>query len=335
MNEILEVFLNIVKGKVVEFRPLFTFWRQFPLNEQSPKELAEAHIDFYNNFKFDFLKISPPAGFLAVDFGCKLSKQFNDNGMRDCENYPIKSLCDWEEIEEISPLEGFMGKQLELIKIIHRQLECVPKIIPLWTPLKLAHAIDHQFQFHFKKEPNLVMEGVRVLYHVIEEFALSAVDMGANGVFIESSPLNITEESLIKDEFLRFDLLIYRKLLQRVRHYSDFVILRIETNNNHFGKILPILPSDGINWDSKKANLGINAVSKIYNGVLVTGISNEIVVDGNVEDIREETYDLIKQSYNLNNRLIIAPNNTLSVSAPRWKLEIIGRIIKNEEVKAD
>jgi len=59
---------RVILGEKPDRIPI-SFWRHFPIDDQTPEGLAKALIDFQKRYDFDFVKVTPSSSFCLYDWG--------------------------------------------------------------------------------------------------------------------------------------------------------------------------------------------------------------------------------------------------------------------------
>ena len=70
-----------LSGKLSD-RPPVALWRHFPVDDQSPENLAEAHLAFQRTYDFDLVKVTPASSFCLKDWGADDVWEGNTEGTR-------------------------------------------------------------------------------------------------------------------------------------------------------------------------------------------------------------------------------------------------------------
>jgi len=324
--EKLELLLETFKGTNYEY-PLFSLWKHFPIIDRDSQQLAEAHVDFYNRYDFDLMKISPHGRFPVVDYGCKIHKEYDPiTGSTKCEECCIKSIEDWQSLEPINPSEGELGKQIEVVRLIHKKLEILPKMMTVFSPLMVASKMDPNLVENIRKNPDTVVDSMHILLENITEYAETAIDSGAEGIFLASQHFRKTD--LEFKEVKRFELKYLEKFLSRINKKAEFVVLHVHGEDIRF-KEAAKYTVDALNWHDRLTWPSLTEAANIYPKGLLAGIDEtRTLVDGNPDEIRDNILDSINQSQLADNRIIIAPGCVIPITVPERNIEIITKVMK-------
>src|SRR5512132_2106805 len=103
-----------LKGEFID-RPPVALWRHFPVDDQSPDLLAEAHLDYQQNYDFDLLKVTPASSFCLKDWGVDDEWVGSTEGTRGYTRRVVSSPRDWESLPELDPSAPHLAGQVECL----------------------------------------------------------------------------------------------------------------------------------------------------------------------------------------------------------------------------
>jgi len=323
----LEILLQTFKGLNDEY-PLFSLWKHFPNTDRDPYQLAETHVEFYNKHKFDLMKISPHGRFPVVDYGCVIAKDYDPiTGSTSCEKCCIATVDDWESLEPIDVGEGELGKQLKTVELISKDLESLPKMMTLFSPLMVASKMDCDLASNIHQKPNTIRESLFTITEDIIEFANASIDAGAEGIFLASQHFRKTD--LTWEEVLKFEIPFIKKLLSRIRSKTEFIVMHVHGQDIRFKEAAELIEVDALNWHDRLTWPGIEEAADIFPKGLLAGIDEtRALVDGKPDDIKNNILDALKKSTENDNRVIIAPGCVIPITAPDENIEIISQTVK-------
>ncbi len=330
--EKIELLLNTFKGENNE-RSLYSFWKHFPRDDLDPKKLANAHLNYYNKYDFDLMKISPHGRYANIPFGCTIAKGYDPiSGSTNCETCAIQSISDWEEVEPVSVTEGEFGKQLKTIELITKKVETtVPKMMTIFSPLMVASKMTDNLVSHLRENPNTVIQALFILEKVMTEFALASIDSGVEGLFIASQHIRKTKLTL--DEVKRFEFSFLKRMLNKVNRKAMFTILHMHGDTSlYFEESIDELQINAINWHDQLVQPNLVEGGKLFSGGLLGGINEKKLLETKKEQshlVRKNIRDVLSKSFNqLNNRVILSPGCVIPLNTQDYLLEIIKTTIR-------
>jgi len=322
----LQLVLDTFSGLNDE-RILFSFWRHFPLIDLDPDKLAKAHIDYYNRFNFDLMKISLHGRYPCVDFGCQIADEYDPvSGSTRCVKPVITKIEDWENIEQVDVNDGEFGKQLRVVELINRKLEFLPKINTIFSPLMVASKLDRNIEEHIKREPKIIFEALNILYEVISEFSMASLDFGAEGLFIASQHLR--PSSLTNKEINKFELFFIEKLIKRVRKKSPITVFHIHGENILFREATERIITHAYNWHDQLTWPSLSEASEITKRGFLAGINEEILVEGNKEEIINNIRESLEVTAEIK-RNILAPGCVIPLDVEEESLDLIVKLVND------
>lgn len=326
--EKLEILLNTFKGQNSE-HTLFSLWKHFPYDDRDPVKLAKTHIDFYNRHNFDLMKISPHGRYPVVDFGCQVDEEYDPiTGSTQCKECSMKTLQDWEALEPVDINEGDFGKQLKAVKLINKELENLPKMMTVFSPLMVASKMDECLIKNLREKPETLIDSLQTLHEVMVEFAFSSLDEGAEGIFLASQHLRKTE--LNWEEVRRFEISFLRKIVNQLKKRADFIVLHVHGQEIYFQEVAEQLNVDALNWHDQLTWPSMDEAVKIFDKGLLAGIDEtQTLVEGNIQKITNNIQSAIKVSKENDRRIIISPGCVIPVTASEKSIGIISNIFKN------
>ncbi|MFW9851638.1 MAG: uroporphyrinogen decarboxylase family protein [Candidatus Thorarchaeota archaeon] len=324
--EKIELVLDTFKGRN-ETHPLFSLWKHFPYDDKDPVQLANAHEKFFTRHSFDLMKISPHGRYPVVDFGCKVSKDYDSfTGSSRCEECCIKSNLDWETIEPVNVNEGEFGNQIKTVELINKKLELLPKMMTIFSPLMVASKMDQDLINNLRNHPKTMKDSLYILYEVMLEFALSSIDSGANGIFLASQHLRETE--LQWEEIEKYEIFFLKKIIEKIKKKSDFTVLHIHGENIFFKQVTEKIKADAYNWHDQLTWPRLEEAARISDRGLLAGIDEtKVLVEGNKEKIKENILNSIKVSQKNDNRIIISPGCVIPITVSEDSIDIVSSTI--------
>ncbi|MHA1713779.1 MAG: uroporphyrinogen decarboxylase family protein, partial [Candidatus Ranarchaeia archaeon] len=175
-----------ISGQALD-RWAYALWRHFPGEDRPPQGFAEAHVRFNRTYEPDILKLSPHGHYCTVDWGCEPGPTNSVYGSTTAISFPIKVPADFENLEEIDPLDGEFGLQVEGVRRVAKLLHGdVPLLMTVFSPLMVAGELDPAIIKHVNEAESQVETGVKTISDVMTCFAHAVLDAGADGLFIAS-----------------------------------------------------------------------------------------------------------------------------------------------------
>jgi uroporphyrinogen decarboxylase len=311
MNKIQRVQAAL-KGEDLD-RPPFSFWYHFGLQHASPDRSAQAHIDFFNSYDLDFIKV------------------MNDYSYPASDNFDFFSEeREWKSLRVLSGDESGFGKQLEVLSMMSNELKgeayFVETIFSPWTTARRLS--DAQSILALKQNnPELLLDVMQKIAESLANYASKAIDAGAAGIFLSLSASNRNIMSYSDYErFCRpFDLMV----LNAVKEKSSFNILHIHGQQIFFEELLDY-PVQAINWSHMHTPPSLAEARKLYNGCLLGGIDEAQFSHTTVKCI-EQQIDQTIESIGRNHLMITPGCSVQTDSAPKLLHTVRKSLLKHQK----
>ncbi len=109
------------------------------MDDQNPQSLAEAHLNYQQNYDFDLMKVTPASSFCLKDWGVEDEWVGDTEGTRRYTKRIIHSPEDWESLTVLEPTSPHLAQQLECLRLIRTSLSPdTPLLQTIFSPLAQA-----------------------------------------------------------------------------------------------------------------------------------------------------------------------------------------------------
>ena len=288
------------------------FWYHFGENNKFGQAALQAHIDFYDAFEPDIMKVMN-------------EHPFKYKGTVTCSD-------DFAKLEEASFDEIGYTDYIEEFKAVRKAL---PKDLPLLGTIQGAmvsayHATDTPGNFVNlnNKISKAIRENPEAACHAIEISAKAQaklcemlMDAGCDGFFYAA----------LGGEKTRFDEETFEKC---IKPYDDYVFNTIKDKGGiaflHMCKPEVDIPryqgikADVINWAVHDCPYKLNDGRKYFPGVTVFGGYDDrsgVLVEGTKEDIINEFHKIVDEAGR--KKLIIGADCTLPENIEKWRVQTV------------
>lgn len=289
-----ERVMAALRGEPVD-RPPVALWRHFPEEDQTAEGLARATAAWQARWGWDFVKVTPTSGYPIEDWGATFEYRGNDHGTRILLTHPVRGP---EDLRVLAPLDvhtGVYGRELRALGILRDLLGAeVPVLETVFSPLNTAQRLMGDFFATAMDEFSADLQrAMRVITDVTIRFALAALKSGADGIFFATQMAQpaVLDTGRLLTWGIPYDL----EVLTGLRDHTDFILLHIHGDEVYFDLLAADYPVDAINWHAGTASPSLAEALDIYGGALVGGVTEEVLVHGPVERIREQVFDALDQ----------------------------------------
>src|SRR5512133_1678548 len=127
-----------LKGEAVDRVPI-SAWQHFLPAERQPETLAEASLNHFHTFDWDWLKVNPRATYYAEAWGNRYNYNEYTGVLPKLESSPLQVPSDLEKIHEVSGTQGVFAEQLKLIQLIKAGIGNAHFIQTVFSPLSVLY----------------------------------------------------------------------------------------------------------------------------------------------------------------------------------------------------
>jgi uroporphyrinogen decarboxylase len=241
--------LDALAAEEVDRVPVSAWWHDFA-REWSAEGLAEATLEPYRQYEFDFIKVNPRACYYAEDWGAR----YEQAGNPDTQPVLLEpAISAPEHLSRIGPLDvrrGAYGEQLEALRIIGKRLKGeAPFIQTVFSPLAVMTRLTGSTKYVqqlMAQHPEALLETLGVIAGTLAGYSRASVDAGAAGIFLATVEWGSADVIPLGDynRFARpFDL----QVLKAVQD-APFNVFHVCRANNHLMRLLDY-PVAAFHWD--------------------------------------------------------------------------------------
>lgn len=294
-------------------RPPAALWRHFPVDDQTPQGLAQAITVFQRMFDFDLVKVTPASSYCLKDWGAQDVWRGNSEGTRDYTQRVIQNPQDWEKLPLLSPTQGYLGAELETLRLLKRELgQDTPIIHTIFNPLSQAKNLvgGANLLVHLRRYPDELHAGLKTITDSTRRYIESLYATGIDGIFyaVQHAQYGLLSEQEYREFGRAYDL-------QVLEPAGDFWLKMLHLHGREVMFDLMVdYPVNIINWHDRETDPSLSLGLKRFPGVVCGGVSQETLVYGTPDQVRSEALDAI-QSTN-GERMILGTGCVTPIIAP-------------------
>lgn len=281
-----------LEGKTPDRVPV-SLWRHFPVDDQQPDQLARSTLEFQQRYDFDFVKVTPASSFCVKDWGAGDEWNGATEGTRDYVKFPIQQPEDWLTLKALDPRKGWLGRQLECLKMIKDGLpDEVPIIQTVFSPLSQAKnlASRSKLLIWLRKNPQELQVGLHIITETTLRFIEEIKKIGIDGIFyaVQHAQYGLLSEA----EYLQFGKPFDLQILEQTKSFW-LNMLHIHGEDIMF-HLFQDYPVQIVNWHDRETYPNLEEAQQLFNGVVCGGLSREKkMVFGKPEDILKEAREAV------------------------------------------
>ena len=276
-------------------RPPMALWRHFPVDDQDPKLLAEATLQFQRTYDFDLVKVTPASSFCIKDWGIEDEWLGHTEGTRQYTKRIIHSPRDWEHLPVLDPTASHLAGQLDCLRWIRSELgPDTPLLQTVFSPLAQAKnlAANDTLLAHLRLYPEAVMKGLATIAETTRRFVEACLDTGIDGIFYAIQHAQASLLSL--EEYQTFALLQDQKAFEPAQGLWCN-LLHLHGHDVYFS-LLDSLRFQIVNWHDRETPPSLEEAQDRFSGVVCGGMRQDTLVYRSKAEVRAEAADAIRQT---------------------------------------
>jgi uroporphyrinogen decarboxylase len=283
-----------LNGQLLD-RPPVALWRHFPVDDQNPRSLAEATLQFQRTYDFDLVKVTPASSFCAKDWGVEDEWIGHTEGTRRYTKRIIQDPRDWETLSPLDPTAPHLAGQLACLRFIRAELSPdTPLLQTIFSPLAQAKNLagGDTLIAHLRLYPESVMKGLAIIAETTRRFVEACLDTGIDGIFYA---IQHAQASLLAlEEYQTFGMPHDQNVLAPAQELWCN-LLHLHGHDVYFS-LLSSFSFPIVNWHDRETYPTLAEGQKLFNGVVCGGMRQDTLVYRDAAAVQEEAADAIRQT---------------------------------------
>ncbi len=318
-------------GEVPDRTPV-ALWRHFPVDDQSPADLAAAQLAFQRMHDFDLLKVTPASSFCLRDWGAQDEWRGEAEGTREYTRRVIDTPGDWERLPILDAAAPHLAGQLACLRQIRAGLgPDTPLLQTVFNPLAQAKNLagSERLLVHLRRYPEAVMKGLETITISTCRFVEAALQTGIDGIFFA---VQHAQAALLgTDEFARFSRDFDLQILETAGELWCN-ILHLHGADIYFD-VVTDYPVHAFNWHDRETSPSLAEAQRKYKGVVCGGLSRETLVYKTPDEVRKEAQDAVRQTGG--RRLILSTGCVVPIIAPYGNIQAARQAVNRKSEPGD
>lgn len=302
-------------------RPPVSFWQHFPGHDHTSDLLATATIDFQRRFDLDLVKLMPTGMYPVMDYGVEVRPSDDDVGTTAYVSGPIKGPGDWEKLSAVSPDQGMLAQQVDVVRQVRTALGPeTPILQTIFSPLTMATKLVGGALTHdaLAEERPLCGALERLADDVIA-FGHACLQSGADGFFFATQSASRAPGRA--EVYARFGVPYDMRVLDALRPRSWGIILHLHGADPLFD-LADSYPVDAVNWEDRDTQPSLTEALGQTSRCLVGGVGRiGPLARGTAAEVTADVRDAIAQTGG--RRLIVAPGCVALMTVPEHNLRAL------------
>ena len=172
-----------LRGDAVDRVPASMWGHDFE-REWNPNTLAEAMVENFTRYDWDYMKVNPRACYHVEGWGVKVRPSGEKYKAPVFEGTPIRGASDWKRIRPLEPDQGALGEQLRALQIINHSVGYDAYFAQtIFCPLGVAHYLagnNKEAVLHtIREDRNAMHAALRVITETFTSYAIACLERGA------------------------------------------------------------------------------------------------------------------------------------------------------------
>jgi uroporphyrinogen decarboxylase len=318
-----------LRGDPVDRVPASLWGHDFE-REWNPQTFAEAMIENYTRYDWDFMKVNPRACYHVEGWKVKVRPSGEKYQPPVFEDTPIKSASDWKRLRPLDPERGTLGEQLHALRLINHAMGFEAYFVQtIFCPLGVAKYLvcnSAEPVLHTIREDRAAMHAaLRVITETFINFAIACLDEGASGIFYATNGW-ASQSMLTPDQYREFGEQYDLEFLDSIKSRSKFTILHNCGTHIYFDQ-LASYPIHAINWAATLEGNPDLREGKMRSGKAVMGgISEKTVLkSGSPVQVEEEVAKALELTGG--RHFLLAPGCSVPPETPAKNVEAIRSVL--------
>jgi uroporphyrinogen decarboxylase len=316
-----------LRGDAVDRVPASMWGHDFE-REWSAQSLAEAMVENFTTYDWDFMKVNPRASYHVEGWKVKVRPSGEKYKAPIFEDTPIKTASDWKRIRPLEPDSGALGEQLRALQLINHSIGFDAYFVqtifcPLGVAKYLAGNKIEPVQHTIREDRAAMHAALRVITETFTNYAIACLEQGASGIFYATNGW-ASEGMLTQDQYREFGEQYDLEFLDAIKSRSKFNILHNCGSRIYFD-LLETYPVQAISWAATvEGNPDLREGKLRSSKAVMGGISEKTVLkDGTPEQVQEEVEKALELTGG--RHFLLAPGCSIPPETPVANLRAIRR----------
>ena len=293
--------------------------------EWSAQGLAEATVENFMRYDWDYVKVNPRASYHVEGWKVKVRPSGEKYKAPVFESTPIKSTSDWRRLRPLEPDHGVLGEQLKALQLINHSVGYDAYFVQtIFSPLGIAQYLaggQSEPVLHTIREDRSAMHSaLRVITETFTTFAIACLEYGASGIFYATNGW-ASQSLLTPDQYREFGEQYDLEFLDAIKR-AKFNILHNCGTHIYFDQ-LASYPVHALSWAATEAgNPKLLDGHKRSGKAVMGGLSQQTTLkSGSPSQVRDEVAQAIEQTGGRS--LLLAPGCAIAPETPGKNLEAV------------
>jgi len=319
-----ERVMAALAGQPVDRVPV-SFWGHDFLREWSAQGLADAMLESFRRYDWDYMKVNPRATYYAEAWGCRYQPSGDAARGPETVDTVLKSAADLEKIKPVDVGQGPFAEQLEALRLIGRGLGGeAPFIQTVFSPLavigRIANSDLEVVRSHMREAPQTLHGALTAVSDTLAAYGRACLEAGASGIFFATVEWG-TYDNATAEQYLEFGRPYDLRVLEAVQG-AEMNVLHVCRPHNMFD-LLADYPVHAINWAAgEPGNPSLKEGLARSERAVMGGVSVSTVAQGAPDRVAAEVRQALSET--AGRRFLLAPSCSIPPETPEANLRAVG-----------
>ena len=310
-----------LRGDEVDRVPVSAWWHDFP-REWSAKSLAEATIEAYETYDWDWIKLNPRASYYGEAWGAKFEP--NDDRQPDMTQPAFTSAEELSKLKPVDLKKRELAEQIESVKLIAKKIKGeAPLVQTVFSPLASLTRAARSTKFMqrmIREQPDSVLSALDAVTETLTKFSRACLKAGADGMFFATVEWGSGDVMSWRD-YEKFAKPYDLKVLEEIED-AQFNVLHVCLKNNHLMRMLDY-PVAAFNWATQDTtNPSPGEVLSHTDRAVIGGSSHETILpSGTPAEVVKEAHRSILEAGS--RRFLLSPGCAIPPTTPEKNLRAL------------
>jgi uroporphyrinogen decarboxylase len=298
-----------------------SFWGHDFLREWTAQGLAEAMLESFRRYDWDYLKVNPRATYYAEAWGCRYKPSGDATRGPETVDFVLKSAADLEKIKPVDIGQGPFAEQLEALRLIGRDLGGeAPFIQTVFSPLavvgRMANGDLEAIRRCMAEAPQALHGALAAVADTLAAYSRACLDAGASGIFFATVEWG-THDNATAEQYQEFGRPYDLRVLEAVQG-AEMNVLHVCRPRNMFD-LLADYPVHAINWAAgEPGNPGLKEGLARSGRAVMGGVAVATVAQGARDEVAAEVRRALAETGG--HRFLLAPGCSIPPQTPEANL---------------
>jgi uroporphyrinogen decarboxylase len=318
-----ERVMAALAGQPVEQVPV-SFWGHDFLREWSAQGLAEAMLESFRRYDWDYMKVNPRATYYAEAWGCRYRPSGDASRGPDTVDFVLKSAADLDRVKPVDVGQGPFAEQLEVLRILRGELgREVPFIQTVFSPLgvigRLADSDRKAVRRYMEEAPQSLHGALAAVADSLAAYGRACLEAGASGIFFATVEWG-TYDNATAEQYQEFGRPYDLRVLEAVQG-AEMNVLHVCRPHNMFD-LLADYPVHAINWAvGEPGNLNLKEALARTERAVMGGVGVATVAQGTPDEVASEVSKALSETGG--RRFLLAPACSIPPETPEANLRAV------------